>query len=131
VEWSASVEIAVPPAAVWAVLSAVEDWPEWTPSVTSIVRVDPGPLHVGQRLRIRQPRFPATVWRLTELVEERLCVWRAAAGVAARHSLGPSGGGTRMTLRMIQPAVIGLLTGRLTRRYLALETSGLKRRCER
>jgi len=47
---------------VWRMLGEVEAWPELTSSVRSIVRVDPGPLHVGQRLRISQPRLPTTVW---------------------------------------------------------------------
>lgn len=137
VEWRSSVEIAAPPRLVWQVLTEVAAWPEWTPSVGSIVRIDPGPLHLGQRLRISQPRLPTTVWRLTELVEERSCVWRAGgpgARVTARHSLAPAGGGTRVELALAQRGplgvLVGLLTSRLTRRYLALEADGLKRRCE-
>jgi ligand-binding SRPBCC domain-containing protein len=137
VEWSASVHIDAPPPVVWRVMSEVEAWPEWTSSVTEIVRVDPGPLHVGQRLRIRQPRFPPTVWRLTELVEERRVVWRAGgpgARTTAHHTLSPAGDGTLVRLRLTQQGPLGLLVGtltsRLTHRYLELETTGLKHRCE-
>jgi hypothetical protein len=137
VEWASSVLIDTPPRTVWQVMSEVESWPEWTASVTEIVRVDPGPLHVGQRLRIRQPRLPSTVWRLTELVEERSVTWRAGgpgARTTAHHRIEPSGSGTEVTLRLTQQGPLGLLvgalTGGLTRRYLEMETSGLKRRCE-
>jgi carbon monoxide dehydrogenase subunit G len=136
-EWSSSVEVAAPPEVVWQVLSEVEAWPEWTPSVRSIVRLDPGPLHVGQRLRISQPRFPTTVWRLTELVEGRSFVWRAGgpgARTTASHTVEPSGTGTRATLFLGQRGPLGLLVGALTSgltsRYLELETAGLKRRAE-
>lgn len=137
-EWRASVEIAAPPRVVWQVLADVETWPEWTPSVRSIVRVDPGPLHVGQRLRIAQPRFPVTTWRLTELTEERSCVWQAGgpgARVTARHEIEPARSGTLAKLSLEQHGALGLLVGaltaRVTRRYLELETRGLKARCER
>jgi len=131
------VTIAAPVDVVWRVLSEVEAWPEWTASVRSISRVDPGELHVGQRLRISQPRFPTTVWRLTELVEGRSVVWRAGgpgARTTARHTVEPAGAGTRVTLRLDQRGPLGLLVGvlssRLTRRYLDMEVSGLKRRAE-
>jgi hypothetical protein len=129
--------IDAPPRVVWQVMSEVESWPEWTASVTEIVRVDPGPLHVGQRLRIRQPRLPSTVWRLTELTEERSVTWRAGgpgATTTAHHHIEPVGSGTEVTLRLTQQGplgvLVGALTSKLTRRYLELETSGLKRRCE-
>jgi carbon monoxide dehydrogenase subunit G len=136
-EWRASVVIAAPAEVVWRVLSEVEAWPEWTPSVRSIVRLDPGPLHVGQRLRISQPRFPTSVWRLTELVEGRSFVWQAGgpgARTTASHSVEPDGAGTRATLSLSLRGPLGLLVGvlssRVTRRYLELETSGLKKRSE-
>jgi hypothetical protein len=136
-EWSASVAVAAPVDVVWRVLSEVEAWPEWTPSVRAIVRLDPGPLHVGQRLRISQPRFPTTVWRLTELVEGRSFVWRAGgpgARTTASHTVEPDGAGARATLSLRQQGPLGLLVGALTsgltRRYLELESSGLKRRSE-
>ncbi|HEX6360818.1 SRPBCC family protein [Actinophytocola sp.] len=136
-EWSSSVEIAAPPEVVWRVLSEVEAWPEWTPSVRAIVRVDPGPLHVGQRLRISQPKVPTTVWRLTELVEGRSFVWQAGAPGArttAHHTVEPSEHGSLATLRLGMHGPVGVLVGALmsgmNRRYLQLETDGLKRRSE-
>lgn len=136
-EWSTSVEIVAAPEVVWRVMSEVEAWPEWTPSVRSIVRVDPGELHVGQRLRISQPRFPTTVWRLTELVEGRSFVWQAGgpgARTVASHTVEPADAGARATLRLTQQGPLGLLVGALssgiTRRYLELESTGLKKRSE-
>ena len=136
-EWSTSVEIAASPEVVWRVLSEVEAWPGWTPSVRAIVRVDPGPLHVGQRIRISQPRFPTTVWRLTELVDGHSFVWQAGGpGVrtTAAHSVEPSGAGAVATLSLSQRGPLGLLVGTLssglTRRYLEMERAGLKPRSE-
>ena len=56
------VEIRVSPARVWAVLLDVERWPEWTTSVTRVQRMDLGPLTLGSRTRIWQPRLMPAVW---------------------------------------------------------------------
>ena len=54
--------------------------------------------------------------------------------VLARHAVEPSGDGTRATLSIqyhgIVGHLIGLMTGGINRRYLALEADGLKRRSE-
>lgn len=129
--------IEAPPPVVWQVMTEVEAWPEWTASVRSIVRLDPGPLHVGQRLRISQPRLPTTVWRLTELSEKSEFVWTAGgpgARTTARHRVEPDGTGSRVTLTLTQRGPLGVLVGKLTngltRRYLEMESGGLKKRSE-
>ena len=47
--FSLSVEIQASSERVWEVLSNIECWPAWTPTVTSIQRVDRGPLAVGSQ----------------------------------------------------------------------------------
>ena len=58
-DFSISVDIAAPPDRVWAVMSDIEKWREWTASVKSITLRDPGPLRTGSRAWVRQPKFPA------------------------------------------------------------------------
>jgi uncharacterized protein YndB with AHSA1/START domain len=137
VELQISVEIAAPPDVVWAVMVDAEHWHEWTPSVRSIRRLDEGPLRVGSRALVRQPRFPPARWRVTALEPGRSFTWRSGAAgmwVYAHHSVAPSAVGTRAVLGLRYEGWIGKLLARLTReitnRYLAMEAAGLKQRSE-
>ena len=64
-----TVDVSAPPEAVWAVLADVGSWPTWTASITSVRPLSPDLLQVGSRVRIMQPRLPATVWTVSDLVE--------------------------------------------------------------
>ncbi|GAA4443610.1 hypothetical protein GCM10023148_50650 [Actinokineospora soli] len=115
----------------------MEEWPDWTNSVTSATRLDPAPLAVGKRVRIRQPKLPTTVWTLTEYTEGRSWTWVATGpGVrtTAEHVVEPHGDGAKVTLRLRQEGPVGKLVGKLTAgltdRYLAMECEGLKSRAE-
>ena len=132
------IDVAAPPERVWAAMSDVERWPEWTASVTSVERLDRAPFGVGSRARVRQPRFPAAVWTVTALEPGRAFAWRSTApGLrsVAGHRVDAAGEqSSRVALSVawsgpLAPAV-RLLFGRLSRRYVELEAQGLKRRCE-
>jgi uncharacterized protein YndB with AHSA1/START domain len=100
--FSIAVDIPAAPDRVWEVLADVERWPEWTPSVTRITRLDPGPLAVGSRARIHQPRLLPATWRIGELGEGRRFtrvtgspgVWVVAEHAVERH-LGLEAAGLR------------------------------------
>jgi uncharacterized protein YndB with AHSA1/START domain len=137
-EFMRSVAIAAPPERVFAVFSDVEKWPRWTPSVTWVRLLDPGPLHVGSRARIRQPRLPVALWTVIEIVADHYFVWEAKApGVTTVgwHVVeGDTASGSVATSRLEQHGPVGFLLGSLTagltRRYLRQETDGLKAACE-
>ena len=137
-EQSITVEIAVPAERVWEVLSDVERWPEWTETVTSVKRLDEGPLRPGSRARIDQPRIPETEYVVTQIDPGRSFTWVATGpGVTttARHDVEAlPGGRSRARLAVEQRGWLGSVMGRvyrrLTDRYLANEANGLKARCE-
>jgi uncharacterized membrane protein len=136
-DFKISVDIAAPPAAVWAVMADVERWHEWTASVRSVRLLDKGPLRVGSRALIRQPKFPPAVWKVTALDEGRSFTWKTGVPgvrVYGHHSVTASGTGSCAVLALRYEGPVARLLGRITRditeRYLNLEAGGLKKRSE-
>jgi uncharacterized protein YndB with AHSA1/START domain len=132
------VDIDAAPEAVWVVLADVERWPEWTPSMTLVRRLEDGPFGVGSTVRVRQPRLPQAVYTITEYEPGQAFSWAARSpGVttAGGHHVVPHEDGhatVRLTLDQtgVLAPLVGLVTARLARHYVTLEAEGLKRRCE-
>ena len=136
-DYSISVQIDAPPEQVWVVMSDVERWHEWTPTITSVRRTNTGPFRIGARARVHQPKLLPADWVVTSLEEGRSFDWESRAPgvrVLGRHRVDPVPGGTRVTLSIQYSGPVGSLLGRLlagiSRRYIALEADGLKRRAE-
>lgn len=129
-----SIDIPAPPDRVWQVMSDVERWHEWTPSVTRVTLFG-RPLGVGSRAMIRQPKFPPAWWKVSEVVPGREFTWVSWAPglrVVAQHGVVPAGVGARATLRLVYGGAVGPWFARLTRdiveRYLDFEAEGLQAR---
>jgi uncharacterized membrane protein len=121
------------PERVWEVFSDVERWPDWTPTVDSVERLDAGRIHIGARTRIRQPKLPVAVWEVTELKDGEYFEWVSKApGITTTggHRVISTPEGTVATATIIQEGPLGWLFGRLyaglTKRYIATETQKLK-----
>jgi uncharacterized membrane protein len=134
--FSRTVEIPAPPQIVWPVMVDVERWPEWTASISRVLRLSPGPLQVGSRVRIHQPKLPPAFWRVTELNPGASFTWVSRAPgvrVKARHAVEAIAAGTRVTLSIHYDGLLGAWLARwvgdLNERYLALEADGLKAYC--
>jgi hypothetical protein len=133
-----TIEIDAPGVEVWPVLTDVERWPEWTASIKSVERLDSGPFGMASRAKVTQPRLPRVVWEVSGLVEGRSFEWETSnlgMKTVASHELLPTGERScRLLLSLEQKGplagLIHLLYGGLTRRYLRIESEGLKRRCE-
>lgn len=132
-----TIEIEAPPDQVWAVLADIENWPAWTRSITSAQRLTPGGLAPGAEFRIRQPRLPAVVWTVDDVVPGRSFSWRSSSpGIESRgdHRVELSGDGSRAVLVFAQTGLLVFLSdlvfARLVRQYVRTEAEGLKRYVE-
>jgi hypothetical protein len=132
-----AVDIDAPPERVWQVMSDIERWHEWTASVRSIQRLDDGPLRLGSKAKVRQPRLLPAVFEITSIEDGRAFEWVTRSGgvtAVACHSVERCGDGSRATLGVYFGGPLGGIVGWLLRglnnRYLAMEAAGLKHRSE-
>ena len=123
---------------VWEILVDVERWPQWTPTVLSVQRDDSGPLSVGSRAHIRQPKIQPAWWEVTELAAPRNFTWISRSPgvlVTAGHVIEAVDRGSRLTLSLefsgfLSFLVFPLIRG-LSQSYIVTEAQKLKERSER
>jgi uncharacterized membrane protein len=132
-----TVTIEAPPERVWALVVDVEHWPDRIPTVDVVERLDAGPLAVGSRTRLQQPRLPTAVWTVTELVEGSSYTWESSSSgvtVRASHVVEPNADGSRLTLAVTVSGLLSgigwLLTRSLTKQYVETEAASIKRAAE-
>jgi uncharacterized protein YndB with AHSA1/START domain len=133
-----TVNISALPKRVWAVMTDVERWPEWTESMKSIERLDSEDLAVGSKAKLKIRRSPnANVWTVTELTPNRSFSWETNSGGVkgvATHVIEPDGGGSKVTLSVDLSGPVATLFGWFiggpTRENVEMEAEGLKRRSE-
>jgi uncharacterized membrane protein len=133
---SAVITITAPPQRVFEELCDVERWPEWTASMTSVQRLDDGPLAVGSRARVRQPRLFPAVWRVVALDAQSFTWVTENPGVQTIgiHTVEAHKDGCQVTLTIrftgFLATLIGRLYGKRCQEYLTMECEGLRKRCE-
>lgn len=132
-----TITIAAPPERVWAVLVDVERWPERIPTVDAVERLDAGPLAVGSRTLLRQPRLPEAVWTVTELTDGSSYTWESKSSgvtVVAVHVVEPHPEGSRLTLGLTVSGLMAglgwLMTRSMTKRYVETEAASIKAAAE-
>lgn len=114
--------IAAPIETVWALTEDIESWPQLTPTMIRVQRLDTGPLQVGSRARVTQPRQRPGVWEVTELQAPALFSWRRTLlgmTMIATHRLEPTAQGCRNTL-------VVEVTGRGAKVFSALMTGTIR-----
>ena len=132
-----TVTIAAPLERVWAVVVDVARWPERIPTVDAVERLDAGPLAVGSRTRLRQPRLSTAVWTVTELADGSSYTWESSSPgvtVTASHVVEPQADGSRLTLALTVSGPLSgigwLMTRSLTKRYVETEAASIKMAAE-
>lgn len=130
-------EIVSVPAAVAdvvRVMQAVQDWPSWNTAVSRVDRRGTGPLAVGERVTVKQPRLPAATWTVTAVGPSGFTWAATSPGVRSTgdHWAQDTGDGrttATLTLTLAGPLArpSAMLFSRLIRRYLRLEAEGLRR----
>lgn len=118
-------------------MSDIERWHEWTDSIISVEKLSHGPLAVGMKVRVRQPKLPPALWTVSELEPGESFTWISTAPgilVTAKHSVVHAGKGSQASLSIHYGGLLGgglaRLTGSINDRYIAMEAAGLKRRSE-
>ncbi len=136
--WTDTVLIDAPAALVWRLTTDIEAWPAISPTVTSVQRLDDGPLRIGSQARIKQPGQPAAVWTVTEFEPDAGFSWRAVRPglvLTATHRVAPEPIGCRNTLHLDAAGPLsrplGLLLGGVFRKVLRTENAAFKAAAER
>jgi len=131
------IRIEASPEIVWAVTEEIERWPEWTPTMASIKRLDQGRFDMGSRARIKQPGLPEATWVVTALTRGERLTWEShmrGLRLIATHEIRAAETGTQSVLRVEISGLVARLLWPLlrfsTRRALHQENAGLKARCE-
>lgn len=128
-----TLDIAAPVEKVWALTVDIESWPDISPTMTSVERLDDGPLKVGSRARVKQPAQRPTTWTMTRLEAPTLFEWTAKVmGVTttASHVLEAIDGGCRNTLSVELSGrgarLLAAVAGRQIHRAIAQENEGFR-----
>ena len=136
-EFHNKIEIATNQSQIWNILIDFEKWPKWSDSFSSLQRLDDGPVGVGSRIRIKQPRLVPGNWTITEWNPENNFAWISKGGGAtslANHWIETDGDVCTFHQSMKISGFIGrptaFLLRAIIRRYMDMEATGLKNRSE-
>ncbi len=135
-EFIQSIRFNTPIEHVWPVMCDVEHWHEWTASISRVEIRRGGPLRIGSRVVIKQPKFPPATWNVTSLMPgKRFACVSGGPGVlvTAYHEIASDVDACKVTVRLqFTDMLSGLfagLTADINERYLAMEAEGLRKRC--
>lgn len=136
-KWEHAETIDAPAAVVWRITADIAGLPAVTPTVLSAERLDQGPVAVGSRARLKQPRQSPAVWTVTRFDEGQAFVWRTkrlGMTMVGSHHLEDLGDACRNTLALELTGwgsrLLGALIGGQVRASIATENAGFKKVAE-
>lgn len=105
--------------------------------MTSVEALDPLPLRIGLRARVKQPGLRPSLLTVTAIEEGRRFAWatkQPGLTFSADHVIDATPRGSRVRLfaefsGLLAP-IVGVVYGRKTRSYVATEAESLKARAE-
>jgi hypothetical protein len=109
--------MAAPPRAAWDVLTDLDAWPQWGPTVMGAELDGPGPLRLGSRGRVWTPVGVPLPFEVIEFDDGHAWAWKVAGVSATRHTVDAFNGGCRVSFGVPLWAPI----------YLTVCALGLKR----
>ncbi len=126
--------IILPADVLWTVLSDLESWASWLPTIDALRPVEAGrPAEVGAAYVLDQPGLPRAKWTITDWRPGAGFTWESrAVGVRStgRHELASTGQGTDVMLSIEWTGpfagLVRLLYGRKTKRYVEREVKALE-----
>lgn len=132
-----TLHIEAPIDVVWALTEDVERWPDTTPTMSAVERLDDGPLAIGSRARIKQPGQPTRVWTVTRFEPGHLFAWTTKAlgtCMEGSHHLSEEGDGCVHRLELELTGATAGIVGRLLRgqllKAITTENEGFKAAAE-
>lgn len=131
------IQIAAPVSRVWELTVDVEGWPATTPTLTSVKRVERGPIGVGSSAWVKQPGQRAKLWTVTTFEPLTMFAWSTRSWglvVTGTHRIEATATGVKNTLTVDVDGplsrVVGLAAGRSIRKAIRTENEGFKRAAE-
>lgn len=88
--------IAAPPEAAWRLLTDLDAWPKWGPTVMRADLTDRGGLRLGARGKVWTPVGVPLPFEIVEYDEGRAWAWKVAGVRATRHEVTPTPVGCRV-----------------------------------
>ncbi|MBP8073733.1 MAG: SRPBCC family protein [Bacteroidia bacterium] len=136
-QFKTEIFIQAPAEHVWHVMLDVERWPEWTASISKVILLDQGPIAVGKRAKVIQPKLQPAVWKFTKIQPNTGFEWITGnfmLRMVAQHWIQPISGGVQVTLTVDVSGWLGGYVakkyGKLTQDYIQMEANGLKTKSE-
>ncbi|MGK2880516.1 MAG: SRPBCC family protein [Mycobacterium sp.] len=95
--WTVGRDIAAPAETVWHLLTDLDAWPQWGPTVARAELEDSRPLRLGARGRIWTPVGVPLPFEITDFDPGRAWAWKVAGVEATRHVVTERGNGCRLS----------------------------------
>ena len=125
------------PELVWRVLTDVEHWRDWTPTVIDIKPVGSPRMERGARYRVVPPKLRPAIYEVTEHIPNQRFTWEQklpGGALIADHRIVPGEAGSEVELSFTSKGLLANIAATLFSKtiaqYVATEAQSLKIYCE-